>query len=43
MRKIGRALAWSSLLALTLTFGTWVQAGPADTALPTFSDASPAL
>ena len=43
MRKIGRALAWISLLALTLTFGTWVQAGPSNTPLPTFSDASPAL
>ncbi len=43
MRKIGRALAWISLLAPTLTFGTWVQAGPSNTPLPTFSDASPAL
>ncbi len=43
MRKIGRALAWISLLALTLTFGTWVQAGPSNTPLPTFSDSSPAL
>ena len=43
MRKIGRALAWISLLALTLTFGTWAQAGPSNTPLPTFSDSSPAL
>ncbi len=43
MRKIGRALAWISLLAPTLTFGTWVQAGPSNTPLPTFSDGSPAL
>ncbi len=43
MRKIGRALAWISLLAPTLTFGTWVQAGPSNTPLPTFSDASSAL
>ncbi len=43
MRKVGRALAGASLLVLTLTFGTWVQAGPSDTPLPTFSDASAAL
>ncbi len=43
MRKIGRALAGGSLLALTLTFGSWVQAGPSNTPLPTFSDASLAL
>ncbi len=40
MRKIVRALAGASLLALTLTFSTWVQAGPSDTPLPTFSDGS---
>ncbi len=43
MRKIGRALAGVLVLALTLTFGSWVQAGPTNTPLPTFSDASPAL
>ncbi len=42
MRKIGRALAGALMLALALTFGTWVQAGPnpSDTPLPTFSDGS---
>ena len=43
MRKIGRVLAGVLVPALALTFGTWVQAGPSDTALPTFSDSSPAL
>ena len=45
MRKIGRALAAVSVLALALTFGTWVQAGPnpSDTPLPNFSDGSSAL
>ena len=43
MRKIGRALAGVWVLALALTFGTWVQAGPSNTPLPTFSDSSPAL
>ena len=43
MRKVGTALAGASLLVLALTFGTWVQAGPSYTLLPTFSDASAAL
>ena len=43
MRKIGRALAGISVLALILTYGIWAQAGPSDTPLPNFSDASPAL
>lgn len=43
MRKTGGALPGASLLVLALTFGTWVQAGPSNTPLPTFSDASPAL
>ncbi len=42
MRKVGTTLAGASLLVLALTFGTWVQAGPSNTPLPTFSDTSPA-
>ena len=42
MNKIARMLPGVSLLGLVLAYGTWAQAGPNDTGLPTFSDSKAA-